>query len=249
MIEILKIVPLAAFWAAVLAFVPVTYYLLVKNPPLLEAEYRRQQKIFIIGEDADLRRKRRSRLKMVGLIYAVCLSALLAAAVANFLRSGAADIQPFDILSTFSAAVFGFSLVTYLPVALYLLWRDPWRNRREGISLGAVYWGYGGLILVFSVRFIYIWARHREIFLGMSDVLSSLSMVLIGAAAVAYIPILTYILLSVSPSARSRPLRTSTVFVIYSMGAILFAVIFSFQWLKNRAYEQERIPLGRYFRL
>ncbi|MEW5895409.1 MAG: hypothetical protein AB1650_06605 [Candidatus Omnitrophota bacterium] len=230
---ILMALPRILFWSAVLSFVPVTYYLLIKNPPILKAERMRDMGIFVIGQDVVTRKREAVRTKTLAVIYGLCAVFLSVVYFLNILQNKT-GVAPFDVLSTVSVILFAFSLVTYLPFAMYLALKNPWKNREEGACLTCIFMGYGAALLVFSVIFAFRWLQRYQMQVGIDEIVISVFAVFFSSLAIAYLPICFYIFRKIANPYRPKQLHPNVIFVIYSVCFLLFSSIFIVNWISNR---------------
>lgn len=230
---ILSPVFLILFWAAALAFVPITFYLLIKNPPLYKADRISSRGIFIISEESQVKKSKKSRIKTAGLIYAACLVFFSSI---YFLNGGqeSQGIKPFDVLSTVSIILFWFSILTYLPIAVYLLMKNPWQHKEEAVCLTSIYISYGIAVLIFSLIFLSHWLTDSRWRLGTAEIWESVLTIIVGASILSYVPILTYIFLRISRVYKSTMIHFNTIFVIYSICFLLFSGIYLVNWVSDR---------------
>ena len=231
--SILSAVFIVSFWSAVLAFIPVTFYLLVKNPPIYRAEQIRERGIFILGDEGELQKNKKSRLTVILIIYGVSLAFLSGVYVMNC-KQETAGVNPFDILSTLSVLIFGGSVLTYLPMAIYLALKNPWRYKEEGVCLTWIYKVYGAGVLIFSIFFIFHWLRSNQLLVPAGEILSSVVIVLFGAAVLSYLPILGYVCLQIIRGYSGRVIHSSTIFVIYSVCFFIFSAVYLINWTADR---------------
>ncbi|MFP4473699.1 MAG: hypothetical protein ACLFPX_07550 [Candidatus Omnitrophota bacterium] len=246
--SILNGLPLVLFWGAVLAFIPATFYLLIKNPSITRNERFRSRGIFILGQDHELQKQKSSRLRTVGMIYMTCCLSLLVVYIVNA-GTGNAGLQPFDIFSSLSIVVFWFAVISYLPVAFYLIWKNPWRKEEDGLCLNWVFTSYGLAIFSFALFFIAWWLAEKNIPIAIKDVLESLFIVLLSAFFIAYIPVLIYICYRLVCRDSSRGLHFNVVFIIYALCFIVFACLYGVQWVRDQRVGDQDVPLSVYFEL
>ncbi len=225
--------PVVVFWSAVLSFIPVTFYLLVKNPPLYRAEGVAAKGIFIIGQDAELKKEKKARTKIAAMIYGICFLLVSGVYLLN-LPGGSGGVNPFDILSTLSVLFFWFSVLSYLPIAVYLFIQDPWQYKEEGICLTRIYKVYGLGILIFSVFFAVHWLRSRNFSLQTEEIFISLLGMFFSSLIVSYLPILLYIYLKKANPCRIKKIHPNVIFMIYSVCFLIFSVIYAYNWINDR---------------
>jgi len=224
---------LLSFWAAVLAFVPTTFYLLVKNPPISKAERINSEWIYILSQEDDVKKARNSRIWTVLLIYLVCFIVLLIAYVVNLQRNSS-GVWPFDILSSLSVIFFWFSVVSYLPVVAYLTLKNPWKKQEDGPCLNGIFIGYGIAILVFSVAFALLWMKRHGVSIGLIEVGAPIVYMLFSSVVVAYLPILAYVLMKQGKVFRSRIIHANIIFIIYSLSFLTSSVVYVISWIAVR---------------
>ncbi|MFA5059743.1 MAG: hypothetical protein WC676_03865 [Candidatus Omnitrophota bacterium] len=220
---------LILFWGGVLAFVPVTFYLLIKNPPLRQLETVRGRGIFIMTDESKLARGKESRVKTIGVIYAVSCALVLVWYLIN--RKEGSGVVPLDVFSSFSVILFYFSMLTYIPVIFYLRWCKPWQYREEGMCLTGIYHLYGVGIFAFAGFFLYSWLKQKGLVLYPQQVFYALLGAIFAAALLSYLPILAYVLVRALRSWQDRPIRPNIIFVIYSLCFVVFSIIYVFEWL------------------
>jgi len=231
--NILGVILLILFWSAVLAFIPTTLYLLVKNPPLYRADRISSQGIFILSEEFHVEKSKKSRMRIIGMIYAACLVFFSCIYVFNQ-QQQVEGIKPFDVLSTLFVVFFWVSILSYLPIAIYLVLKNPWQYKEEGVCLTAVYIFYGACILIFSGIFAFHWLKSNHLLGSAGDISSSLLIIIFGAAVLSYLPILVYVYLRIARPYKQRPVHPNTIFVIYSLCFLLFSSIYLINWVSDR---------------
>ncbi len=170
---------------------------------------------------------------MIGIIYAACLVFFSFIYVFNQ-QQQVEGIKPFDILSTLSVVFFWVSILTYLPIAFYLILKNPWQYKEEGVCLAAVYISYGVCILIFSGIFAFHWLKSHHFLIRVGDVVSSLLIIIFGSAVLSYLPILVYVFLRIINPYKQRQVHPNTVFVIYSVCFLLFSSIYVINWVSDR---------------
>lgn len=239
--SILLSIPLILFWAAVLAFVPSAIYLIINPLESIRAEKLISKNIFVLWEEINLSKQKLRRYNGVRIIYAACLVLMTLASLWNGFKSGRAGVMPFDILSTVSVVLFFFALLTYLPIVLYLTFKDPWRYKAEGAYLRRAFVGYGIGLLIFSVIYSNNWLGSQGLTVGRSELLSSLIVCVFGTAALSYLPTLAYVLIG----ARKRlvmSVRPSVVFAIFVIFFILFSGLYIYGWLQDQRAGVKYVP-------
>jgi len=159
---------LSAFWGAVLAFVPVTFYLLIKNPPLYQTGKSMSRGIYILTDERFLKRGEGQRARVVSLIYAGSIFLVLAIYFLN--ATSGRGFYPLNILSSFSIVLFCFSVVSYLPLAFYMSWKGYLRIDGESLCLSRIFMFYGVGIVLFSAFFALEWFKSRGVVLGLADI-------------------------------------------------------------------------------
>lgn len=224
---------LLGFWAAVLAFVPTTFYLLAKNPPISKAERINSEWIYILSQEDDVKKARNSRIWTVLLIYLICFMILLIAYVANLKRS-VSGVWPFDILSSLSVIFFWFSVASYLPIVAYLTVKNPWKKHEDGPCLNGIFIGYGIAILIFSILFALLWMKRHGFSVGLIEVGAPLVYMLFSSIVVAYLPILAYVLMKQGKVFRSRIIHTNIIFIMYSLSFLASSVVYVISWIAVR---------------
>lgn len=225
--------PLILFWSAVLSFAPTVFYLLIKNPPLYNAEKMRDMGIFVIGQARTVLKAEKERVRTIGLIYGICVIFFIAVYFINA-HANVQGIGPFDILSTASVILFGFSVITYLPALFYLMLKDPWRNREEGLCLTGIFIGYGICIMLFSSAFAWYWLAAHRMSLGFKEFLFSLFIVLFSALFIAFLPVCLYVYFKKANPFRPKKIHANVIFVIYSVCFIMFAAAFISNWVTDK---------------
>jgi len=242
-------VGIISFWAAVLAFIPTALYLLVINPPIYKVDAARTLGIYIIAEEGRADRAEHTRVKVVGLIYAVCLVVMINVYWLNLRQTGAIGVSPFDALASFAIIIFWVSICSYLPFGLYLLWAHPWQFHEEGLCLTRIFIGYGVCILLFSSFYLHQWLKAKGVLVNSEDVFGSLGVVLVATAVLSYLPILAYVFYKAAPSRKEQKIRPSIIFVIFSISFIVFACIYSINWLADKKAGVKQLPLKEYFQI
>lgn len=234
---------LVLFWSAVMAFVPSTFYLMIKNPPLYKAQQIVSRGIFILGDESKIRSRQQSRARAILIIYGVCIAFLGGAYGFNRLN-GVGGLGPLDIASGVSLMLFGFSILSYLPVGIYLLWKNPWQYKEEGLCLSRMYLIYGMGLLVFSIFFVAHWLNNKGLSVGAFDMLWSLLIILGGSAVIAYLPILIYIYVKILHPYKKSQIHPNTIFVIFSLCFLLFSGIYAVNWMSDKN-TSTKIPKNR----
>ncbi len=244
--NLLNTVLLIPFWSAVLSFIPVTLYLFFVNPPLNQIEQERLRGIYVLKKDFQLVEGRKSRTRKVIYIYGICFFLLTFVYLFNRTHYGHADVSPFNILSSVVIVFFWFSILSYLPFAIYLFFKNPWQAKEEGICLTRIYIGYGICILFFSVIYAYFWLKGKNMFVGIEEVLVALLGTIFAAVVISYVPILTYVFFMF---ARQKGPRINSIFIIYSLCFLIFSAVYAKQWVINKKVGIERRPLKYYFEI
>jgi len=239
--HILGSLPVIFFWSAVLAFVPVAYYLLIKNPPLLKAERMREKGIIVLGQEGMARKAETTRTKGVFFIYGLCVIFFSTIYLFNASHNQA-GVKPFDILSTVSVILFSLSILTYLPFVYYLILKNPWQDREESVCLTGIFIGYGGALLVFSVVFAIRWLKVHQIPIGLAEIFSAFLIMLFSAMVIAYLPICFYVFSKIANPHRWRPIHPNVIFVIYSLCLLVFASVFIANWVADKRLTSEVRP-------
>lgn len=220
------------FWSAVFAFVPVSYYLLVKNPPVYGAKNIQSQGIYILQEETLLERRLRNRKKTILLIYFACFVMVASCALINFLQTGNLNVYPFDILSSLSVIMFWISVIIYIPIALYIFLHNPWHFQNEGICMNRLFVGYGLGLLMFSFFFALSWLRTHQVGFSIKDIFAAAGILLFGGMALALLPSFTYHLISkIDGLRRKLNFHPNTIFVIYSICFLTFTVVYIHSWI------------------
>jgi len=222
-----------SFWAAVLAFVPTTFYLLAKNPPISKIERVNSEWIYILSQEDDLKKARASRARTVLFIYCLCLAILMATYFINF-QNSRLGIWPFDILSSLSVIFFWFSVFSYLPIVFYLTLKNPWKKQEDGPCLTGIFIGYGISILVFSVVFALSWMKRHGISIGIVEIGAPLVYMFISSIFVSYLPILAYVLMKKGKVFRTRIVHANIIFIIYSVSFFTSSVVYVASWIATR---------------
>ena len=248
MIDILRFLPLLFFWSAILSFVPTTLYLLLINPPLYRAKQKQSLGIYVIKEEFVVTKWRRTRLKMVAAIYVSCL-VFFAVIYACNLRYNVIGIGPFNVLSTVSVIFFWVSILSYLPIAIYLFLKNPWKSKEEGVCLTGLYLVYGFCMLMFSIIYAYSWLKEKQLLIGAEEIVASLLSVVVCSALLSYLPILTYVFLTVANPLKSKDIKPNTIFIIYSVCFLFFSVVYLNRWVLDKRAGVHQLPLRSYFEI
>ncbi|OGX26290.1 MAG: hypothetical protein A2787_09185 [Omnitrophica WOR_2 bacterium RIFCSPHIGHO2_01_FULL_48_9] len=244
--DVLSPILLIPFWSAVLSFIPVTLYLLFVNPPLNQIEQERLRGIYVLKKDSRLLTGKKSRSWNVALIYGICFFLLTFVYFFNRTHYGHADVSPFNILSSVAIMFFWFSILSYLPFAIYLFSKDPWKAKEEGICLTRIYIAQGICILFFCVIYAYLWLKKKNMLVGIEEVLAALLITIFAAVVISYVPILAYVFFMF---ARQKGIRTNSIFIIYSLCFLVFSAVYIKQWVINKKIGMERRPLKYYFEI
>jgi len=231
--KLFGILGLLSFWAAVLAFVPTTFYLLAKNPPISKIERINSEWIYILSQEDDLKKAQTSRVWTVLLIYLACFAVLLMVYVFNFQRN-AEGVWPFDILSSLSVIFFWFSVLSYLPIVAYLTLKNPWKKQEDGPCLNGIFIGYGIAILIFSIAFALLWMKRHGVSVGLIEIGAPLVYMLFSSIVVAYLPILAYVLMKQGKVFRSRIIHTNIIFIMYSLSFLASSAVYVASWIAVR---------------
>jgi len=235
---------IVSFWSGVLAYVPVTFYLLVKNPPIVKVEKARQKGIFNIHEESLSEQRKKSRVRVVMSVYGICLLITAVVYGFNWVQFQQTGVNPFDILSTLSVILFWFSVLTYCPVGIYLRLKQPWRYKEEGVCLTGMFVSYGVAILLFSVIFAHHWLKVRMISVQLQEMISGALLLIFSAAVLAYLPLLLYVFFKSSRLSADHTVRSSVIFVIYSVCFVLFAGLFFFEWVRDHTKKGADLPIA-----
>ena len=247
--DLLSSLPLISFWSAILSFVPITLYLLLINPPLYRAEQKHLLGIYIIKEEFLLTKRRRTRVKVAGGIYGICLLFFTAVYALNHAQYGHKGISPFNILSSISVIFFCISVLSYLPIAFYLFLKNPWKSKEEGFCLTGIYVAYGLCILIFSIAYGYIWLEERQLLVGAEDIFGSLATVIFCSALISYTPILIYIFLKLADPLKDKKIRPHVIFIIYSISFLFFSALYINKWVLDKKAGVQHLPLRHYFEI
>lgn len=231
--NILESLPSILFWSAVLSFVPTAYYLLIQNPPIYKAERMRAKGIFVMGEEKMVHKAGKTRVRTIFLIYGICLTFF---SVIYFFNSShhRSGVNPFDILSSLSVILFGFSIITYLPLAFYLISKDPWRDREEGLCLTGLFISYGIGIVLFAIVFAWHWLKAHQLPVKFFEIFSSLLIGLFSSIVIAYLPTSFYVYRQIANPYRPRRIHSKAIFVIYSICFLVFASTFIINWVSDK---------------
>ena len=231
--KILESIPVILFWSAVLSYVPTVYYLLIRNPPLLKAEKMREKGIIVLGQDRMVRKAETTRVMIISIIYGLCVVCF---SIIYFINAShdRIGIKPFDIASTLFIILFVFSVITYLPIAFYLMLKNPWQDREEAGSLTGIFIGYGIAILIFSLIFSFHWLKAHQIPSRLSEFFSSFLVILFSSVVIAYLPVCIYVFSQIANPYRLRRIHPNVIFVIYSSCFLIFASIFVANWVSDK---------------
>lgn len=247
--DLLSSLPLISFWSAILSFVPITFYLLLINPPLYKTEQKHLLGIYIIKEEFLLTKMRRTRLRVAAGIYAVCLLFFTAVYVVNQTQYGHKGLGPFNVLSSLSVIFFWMSVVSYLPMAFYLFLKNPWKSKEEGFCLTGIYIGYGFCILLFSIAYAYVWLKEKQLLIGAEDLFGALATVIFCAALISYIPILIYIFLKVADPLKNKKIGPHVIFIIYSICFLFISAVYINKWVLDTKAGIQHMPLRYYLEI
>lgn len=239
--NILWSLPFILFWSAVLSFVPSAYYLLIQNPPIVKAERMLEKGIIVIGRERMIRRAETRRVRVVAVIYGFCVVIFSEVYFFNAIHQ-ASGIKPLDILSTLSVVLFGFSVITYLPIAIYLAVKNPWQDREEGVCLTRLFIGYGIALLAFSVVFVFRWLNAHQLPIGIKELCYSFAVVFVSSAAISYLPICLYVFTRIANPYRLRRVHPNVLFLIYSLCFLAFASVFITNWVVDKRHAIQAIP-------
>ena len=219
----------------------ILFYLLIKNPPLYKAERTRSRGIFILGDESRTQASKKSRTRTVLIIYGACVALFSCVYGLNRLN-GAGGLGPLDIASSVSVMLFGFSILSYLPFAIYLLWKNPWQYKEEGLCLNRMYFVYGGGLLIFSIFFAVHWLKTKGLSVAAVDVLWSVLIVFGGSAAVSCLPVLIYVYMKIIRPYKKDRIHPNTIFVIYSLCFLIFSSIYAVNWMSDKKAGLEQKP-------
>lgn len=231
-------IPFILFWAAVFSFVPSAIYLIINPLESIEAEKLSSKNIFVIKKEVDFEREKKRRRRGICIIYGICVVVMVCLFVINWTRSGTASVMPIDIVSALSVILFSLAVLTYFPVVIYLVVKDPWRYKKEGVYLRTLFIAYGNCIFVFSVIYVYQWLKNKGIFIDRLDLLASLFICVIAASCISYLPVLTYILIK-SRKSVAMCIRPSIIFMIFSISFILFSGLYVHDWILDKTIYAE----------
>lgn len=233
------------FWSAVFSFIPSVIYLIINPLESFAAEKLSAKNIFVIKKEISLGQEKRRRNKGICIIYAVCFVFMVVLSLINWVRSGEAVVAPIDILSTISVILFCFAVLTYSPIVLYLVFKDPLRYKDEGVYLRRTFVGYGICIALFSMVYAHHWLKNKGILVGAWDLFSSLFICIFSAACLSYLPILVYILIK-SRKPGATGIRPSIIFVVFVISFLLFSGLYVKGWIADRNAGVKRAPLSFY---
>ncbi len=231
--DIMLALPFLLFWSAVLSFIPITFYLMVKNPPIYKAQEAISKGIFILGQDAQMRKDKRVRVRTVAMAYSICLLFFTFVYAVNRLNNQE-GVDPFDILSTLSILFFWFSVLSYFPIAVYLFIKNPWRYKEEGVCLTRIYVAYGLGILIFSIFFAVNWLKNGEFLLQAEEIFVSLCTMFFSSVVIAYLPILIYVYVKKASPYRIKKVHPNIIFIIYSVCFLVFSSIYVVNWISDK---------------
>lgn len=233
--------PVSLFWAAVISFLPNAIYLMTHPLESYRAEKARQKKIFILYQESRLEAEKKDRLRMMGMIFLICLALSVCLYIFNWVRNGRPGLYPLDIISAVLIICFWISVLGYIPVLFYFMLVRPWKLKEEGIFLKKILFIYGALMLVFSLFYASDWLTRQNILSSASEFVSACVVVFYATSILAYLPILFYILPRASHK-HGGQISLYTVFVIYCCCFLAFTLIYSIEWIHNKRAGYEYIP-------
>ncbi|MFA5260121.1 MAG: hypothetical protein WC450_02710 [Candidatus Omnitrophota bacterium] len=233
-----------SFWAAILSFVPTFFYVFVLNSLIVKFETTHQKGIFDIHEETLYAQRKKSRGKVVLMIYGICLLICTVVFLLNWRQHQQPGLNPLDILSTFSVILFGFSILTYFPFRYYLTLRPPGWYKEEGVCLPGMFVTYGVAMLLFSVFFAHHWFKIRAVPVQFQDMIAGTLVLILSAAVLSYLPLGGYVVYKSSRLSKDRTARSSVIFVIYSVCFIFFAGLFFSEWVLDHVKKGVDPPSG-----
>ncbi|HOY09320.1 MAG TPA: hypothetical protein PLB05_04505 [Candidatus Omnitrophota bacterium] len=233
-----------SFWAAILSFIPTFFYLFVLNPLIVRFETTHRKGIFDIHEETLYEQRKKSRGKVVLMIYGVCLLIGAAVFLLNWRQYQQPGINPFDILSALSVILFWSSVLTYLPFRYYLTRRPPGWYKEEGVCLPGMFVTCGAAMLLFSLLFTHHWFKIRAVPVQFQDMISGTLLLILPAAVVSYFSVWVYIFYKFSRLSKDHTVRSSVIFVIYSICFVLLAGLFSSARVLAHLKKGEGAPAG-----
>ena len=222
---------MAFLWAAVLSFIPNVFYLLLNPLTAYRAELARKKKVFILKEEHKLDDEKHKRAVGVITIYLAALFFFMVILVVNVIFFKRASFYPFNLISTFSVILFWVSVLAYIPVFLYVIFRNPWIYKEEGLLFKRLFVFYGAAILSFSIFYSASWLRGAGYHWETSQAIASIIIISFSSAALAYLPILAYILFKITGPVKVRGLRPSVIFIIYSISFLIFSCFYIQEWM------------------
>lgn len=240
-------IALIFFWSAVLSFVPSVIYLIINPLKSIISERLRVKGIYLIKAELELNGEEKKRTGGICVIYSVCLAFIICLSMFNWIHGGEAAVVPIDILSTMHVVLFSFAALTYVPIVLYIVFRDSWRYKDEGVYLRKAFLGYGVCIVIFSAAYAYHWLKNKGIPIGLGDLFSSIFICIIAAASLSYLPVLGYILIK-ARKPRIMGIRPGIIFVIFAVNFLLFSSLYIQEWISDRRAGVERIPFSFYLK-
>lgn len=229
---ILVAVPMTAFWALVLSFVPAVVYLMLHPLRHEQAQQLERQGIFFLSEIEYLQREKERCWRGLRGIYFLCCAGCLAVYGFNLLVRHEISMSPLNLMSTAGTLVFMVSALSYFPVVVFFMCRRPRLCREETLFLKDVLTVYGGGMLVFAFIYISWWMRAHQYLASAKDMAVAVGVMAGGAALLSYLPILIYVAVRLS-SRRNRNVSLHTIFVIYSLTFLLYAGVYVVGWRRS----------------
>jgi hypothetical protein len=225
---------IVGFWAFIFSFVPVSLYLLLKNPWLFSVEENRALGIYFIEKEFEFRRRNKARSLGIRLIYGVCFLVCLAIYIYNWVTYHKISVAPFNILSVASVLLFGLSVFMYVPMAIFLVLRRPWQFREDKLCLEGTFIFYGIALLVFSLVYALYWVKGNQVVLQLSEIGSALLIIAFSSAVFSYLPVLLYVFIKAVQPFKVTGVHMNIIFVIYSVCFLIFSAVYVFSWAEEK---------------
>ena len=232
--EIIVILIVISFWAAVASFIPTTFYLLLINPRIRKAQ--RLDKEYVSTREKKKRARKKSSLhtKITKGIYVACFTLVGALYVFKWIRFEQRGLSPFNFLFASTVTMFYAAILTYIPAYFFFRFKNPPFREEDEVCLGGIYIFYSVCMLNFAVFYVFQWLKNQDIFVDVVQVIMSSMIIFITSAGLSYLPILLYIFFRIANPRKQKKIHSNVIFVMYSICFLISSGVYIIQWNANR---------------